>query len=32
MNQAYEKQADLRIDFREQRSGIIAELEKFTDQ
>jgi len=32
MNQANEKKIDLKIDFREHRSGIVGELEKLTDQ
>jgi len=32
MNQGDEKKFDLKIDFREQRSGIVGEIEKLTDQ
>lgn len=32
MNLADEKKFDLKIDFREQRSGIVGEIEKLTDQ
>jgi len=32
MNPGTEKKADLKIDFREQRSGIVPEIEKLTDR
>jgi DNA excision repair protein ERCC-4 len=32
MNQPIEKKVSLKIDFREQRSGIVGEIEKLTDQ
>jgi len=32
MNQPNEKRVDLKIDFREQRSGIVEEIKKLTDK
>jgi len=32
MNQPNEKRVDLKIDFREQRNGIVEEIEKLTDR